>query len=215
MLLHQDVYHRKLPHLQPLHGTFFVTFRLHGTLPAEIRRALQEEFEEEKRRQELSDKAFAESIDVISRRYFGKYDDWLDKQKSGPTYLNRKEVAQLVADSLVFHDADRIDLIAYCIMPNHVHVVFTLIGGQKENGKANSLSSFMQSVKSFSAKRANKALGLAGNFWEKESYDRCVRDDDELIRIVRYTLTNPVKAGLCEQWRDWLWSYIKPEYDMF
>lgn len=58
-------------------------------------------------------------------------------------------------------------------------------------------------------------MNLSNNFWEEETYNRLVRDGDELRRVVRYILNNPVKAGLCEDWKEWKWTYIKSEYDEF
>lgn len=100
-------------------------------------------------------------------------------------------------------------------MSNHVHVVFTLLNNPTETGKINSLKNLMQSIKSYSGRKANEILSLTGKFWEEESYDRLVRNEAELVRIVQYILNNPVKAGLCQNWREWRWCYVKPEYDMF
>ncbi|WP_425290788.1 hypothetical protein [Spirosoma linguale] len=73
----------------------------------------------------------------------------------------------------------------------------------------------MHSLTSYTAKKCNELLDRSGGFWEHESYDRLVRDWNELHRIVQYTLQNPVKAGLCARWQDWKWTYTKPEYNDF
>jgi REP element-mobilizing transposase RayT len=100
-------------------------------------------------------------------------------------------------------------------MSNHVHVVFGLLGNWTIGGRINSLKNLLQSIKSYSGRKANEKLTLTGKFWEEESYDRLVRNDAELIRIIQYVLNNPVKAGLCQSWREWPYIYVKPEYDMF
>ena len=97
-------------------------------------------------------------------------------------------------------------------MSNHVHVVLRLLN-DTEIENPWSLDKFMQSIKSFSAKKCNTLLGQEGRFWQEESYDRLVRDDVELRRILIYILNNPVKAGLCQQMKDWKWSYIKEIYN--
>jgi putative transposase len=209
MLPHRDYYERRLPHLQPLLGTFFVTYRLVNTIPADVFVRFQEERQQSLR---LTNPIMA---DEINRRYFGRYDTWLDRQTAGENHLAKPEIAQLVADSLHFFDGNRIELIAYCIMSNHVHAVFTLLSEKTNEGAPNSLSSLKKSLKGFTAKEANRLLYSQGQFWASEWYDRCVRDDNELVRIVRYVLNNPVKAGLCADWHDWPWSYVKAEYDMF
>ncbi|SOD88473.1 transposase [Spirosoma fluviale] len=210
-----EVYRRKLPHIQPLFGTFFVTYWLHNSLPVLIKQQLREEYSIEKQRLQKSDAYSITVNDELNRRYFGQFDALLDLCTYCPDYLSNTAVAQIIADSLHFWDGNRIDLIAYCIMPNHVHAVFTLISESTDAGKGNTLKKLMHSIKSFSAHEANKALKLNGEFWEEETYDRLVRDNDELRRIVKYILSNPVKANLCSDWKSWKWTYLKPEYDEF
>jgi putative DNA methylase len=67
------------------------------------------------------------------------------------------------------------------------------------------LSTIMHSLKSYTAHEANKLLARTGSFWQHESYDHWVRDEDELERIVAYINANPVKAGLIDRARDFLW----------
>ena len=213
--MNRDYYHRKLPHIQPLNGTFFVTYRLYGSLPVIVRKQLLEDFESDKHRLFLESKANPEALDELHRRYFARFDTVLDKTTYGPLHLQTDAIAELTAKALHHWDTQHIDLIAFCIMPNHVHAVFTLQNVLTESGQPNSLDRLMQSLKSFSGRKANELLNLTGKFWGEESYDRLVRDDGELIRIVRYVLNNPVKAGLCSDWKEWKWCYVKPEYDMF
>jgi hypothetical protein len=79
-------------------------------------------------------------------------------------------------------------------MPNHVHIVFRAF-------PEHSLAEVMHSWKSFTAKECNKLLGRTGEFWQRESFDRIVRDELEFEKRVRYTLDNPVAAGLA----NWKW----------
>ena len=69
------------------------------------------------------------------------------------------------------------------------------------------VTKILQDLKSKTALKANKILNRSGAFWQHESYDHVVRDEKELRRIVEYVLNNPVKAGFCEKWEDWQWSY--------
>lgn len=48
--------------------------------------------------------------------------------------------------------------------------------------------------------------------WQDENYDRIVRNGEELGRIIRYTLNNPVKIGLVKKWEDWEFNYLNPDY---
>ncbi len=64
----------------------------------------------------------------------------------------------------------------------------------------------MHSLKRYTARECNGLLGRSGAFWQPESYDRLVRNEAELERIVHYVEHNPVTAGLCERPEDWLFS---------
>jgi putative DNA methylase len=68
------------------------------------------------------------------------------------------------------------------------------------------LSVIMHSLKSYTAHRANELLGRSGQFWQHESYDHWVRDEDELERIVCYIVGNPVVAGLVKHPHEWYYS---------
>jgi putative transposase len=101
-------------------------------------------------------------------------------------------------------------------MPNHVHTVFTplrtRIGVSKDHDEADrchSLARIMKSIKGVSALEANRLLGRRGQFWAHESFDHAVRDEGELGRVIRYTINNPVKAGLVKNWRDWGFNYLR------
>ncbi|MCF7885747.1 MAG: transposase [Candidatus Marinimicrobia bacterium] len=95
------------------------------------------------------------------------------------------------------------DLLCYCIMPNHVHVIFTLSEGE------NSLAKTMFSIKRYTAGEANKTLNREGQFWQHESYDHIIKNEKVLSNIINYVINNPVDAGLVEKWQDWEYSYLK------
>ena len=88
------------------------------------------------------------------------------------------------------------DILAYCLMPNHVHVILV-------PSTTVSLSSIMHSIKSFSAKEANRILGRQGRFWNNDYFDRFIRDEAHFNRTVEYIEMNPVKARLCSKPEDW------------
>jgi REP element-mobilizing transposase RayT len=81
-------------------------------------------------------------------------------------------------------------------MPNHVHVVCRLLPGPE-------LAKVLQSWKSCTARRANAILGRKGTFWQREYYDRLIRDEEEFERAVRHVVSNPERAGL----KDWKWVW--------
>ncbi len=190
----------------------FVTSRLAGSLPANVLERLRQEKEENER--ELAtitdEKEHIKKADLAFRRFFGKWDDALDKFSTDVKFLSNPSVADQVAESLHYRDGKVYDLIAFTIMPNHKHLIFTPL--EESEGGYFPLSKIMHSLNRHTAREANLLLGRQGNFWQHENFDRYVRDTAELERIVKYVLYNPVKAGLVNDWQEWKWSYCK--YDM-
>ena len=226
---YKSSYRRNLPHIQPLGATFFVTFHLAGSLPKHVLqryRAEKLQLETEKSHLSLSQK---DKYLEWKQQWFRKFEKTLDSAESGPVWLKDARIAQEVADSLHYRDRKVYRLDAYCIMANHVHVVFTplamqssrtAIANSAENTTQtnslcyNTLSTIMQSLKGYTARKANRLLGRNGTFWQHESYDHVVRDANEWQRIVTYVLNNPVKAGLVDRWEKWRWSYCRCSIDL-
>ena len=208
-LRYKQFYRRHLPHIQPLGATLFVTFRLAGSVPRSVVEHLSQEAE---RRQRALD-YFNDPEERRRRSYtelnrlFGKWDAVLDAARTGPSWLRSPEVSRLVSKALHSGDGRGYDLVAFCIMPNHVHLVFTPLC--KEDGTYHSLSSIMRSLKGRTARQANLVLGRRGAFWQHENNDHVVRDKAELSRIITYVLENPVKAELVGPHDQWEWSYSR------
>jgi REP element-mobilizing transposase RayT len=158
---------------------------------------------------QISDlKERAERTYLEQRRMFGKWDAVLNKATSGPLWLRKAEVAEVMVEALHYRDGRVYNLDAFCIMPNHIHTVFKPLC-KEDNKTYCAMSVIMQSLKGRSAMKANQILGREGNFWQHENYDHVIRDNAEWRRIVTYVLNNPVKANLVEHWEDWPWSYSK------
>jgi REP element-mobilizing transposase RayT len=117
----------------------------------------------------------------------------------GECWVHQPEIASLVEGALFYFDLERYRLLAWCLMPNHVHVVIEMRDGP-------SLSEIVGSWKSFTAKRANAQLGRSGPFWDADYFDRYMRNEDHLARTVDYVEQNPVKAGLVDVASKWPWS---------
>jgi REP element-mobilizing transposase RayT len=136
----------------------------------------------------------------------------LHNTTSGPFWLGEAEIAGVAVQEMHQHDKRLYDLDAFCVMSNHMHLVFTPL--PKEDGTYHALPAIMQAIKGRSAYQANLLLNRRGAFWQHENYDHVVRDEAEWRRIIIYTLNNPVKAGLVQHWHDWLWSYCKFSVEM-
>ncbi|MBV6449725.1 MAG: hypothetical protein MHPDNHAH_00438 [Anaerolineales bacterium] len=199
-LAFRDYYKRRLPHIQIAGATYFITFRLANSLPKE---ALDKLAQEKRKIIELPDT----QKESTHRAWFALYDDYLDKVLYGDLYLKNEQIANVVAEAIQFRDGKVYDLISYCIMLNHVHLVCTPL--EKMAGMYYGLTEILHSLKRHTAREANKILQRNGAFWQDESYDHFIRDDAELERIVKYVLYNPVKANLVKEQTNWKLSYCK------
>ncbi len=201
-------YKRRLPHYQPLGAILFVTFRLVNTIPKEEIAALMQEREINRKPilHEHDDKKRSILIYDESKRYFGHFDSYLDQAKDNVSWLTIPSVAKIVYDAILFYDQKEYDVVAFCLMPNHVHLLADM------RRKNIPLHSILQRVKSYSAVKANPILKRNGSFWHRENYDHIVRDAEELNRIIKYILNNPVKARLCQCWENWRWTYLNKDY---
>ncbi|HEY5792257.1 MAG TPA: class I tRNA ligase family protein [Chthoniobacterales bacterium] len=183
-----------LPHWTQEKATYSATFRLADSLPESALAELSED-----RRYLIAKAGRGEPLSSAEaaewRKLFTEKIESLLDAGHGDCPLGKPEIATLVENALKHFDGERYDLLAWCVMPNHVHVVFTPIGDH-------SLSGILHSWKSFTANKANEALGRTGEFWQRESYDHLIRNSEEFSRQVQYALANPEKAGL----RDWKWA---------
>jgi len=93
-------------------------------------------------------------------------------------------------------EGEAYSLVAWVIMPNHVHVVVQM-------GDGSSLAEAVRLWKGRSARAINRDLGRRGALWQREYHDRFIRDQDHLAAAVAYVHSNPVTAGLCATPEDW------------
>ncbi len=189
-----------LPHLKREGGTYFVTFRLAGTLPAELLQRLKREREMIVAAAHATKRPLTRhEQEELFRWYSVRVDAYLDAGH-GECFLRQPALADLVATALKFFAGERYELRAWTVMPNHVHVVVWPKPPQ-------TLSEILHSWKSFTASKANKISGRVGqDFWQEESYDHLIRDDTDLARCCEYTVQNPVSVRLCARPEDWKWS---------
>lgn len=87
---------------------------------------------------------------------------------------------------------------AYCLMPNHVHIV--VMPSCKD-----SLERALQSVHSQYTQRVNRMRGIVGHLWQGR-YHSCALDSDHFLNAVRYVERNPVAADLVRRAEDYRWS---------
>ena len=206
--------HRNLPHWRQDGCSYFVTFRLADSIP----RGLIEQWEDERttwckawnldsnlppdeyRARYLS---IPETIRLtFEREQTRKPLMELDKCHGSCIFRNQQN-AETLRDALLYFDGSRLQCGDFVIMPNHVHWIVMPLPGFE-------LGALLKSVKGY----VSRALGkmddqLKGSLWQSETYDRCIRDREELVKTRDYVRRNPevakVKDGNFIHYRaDWL-----------
>jgi REP element-mobilizing transposase RayT len=187
-----------LPHWESDNATYFITFRLADSLPKTIldRIASERESIVQLARQQARELTASE-CQHLKRLTTVRIEQYLDSG-AGKCSLRVRQVGAIVAETLLLFDEKRYRLSAWCIMPNHVHVVAKVFPTAH-------LADVLHSWKSYTAREANRILATHGTFWQREYYDHLLRDEAQFQRAVKYVLENPVKANL----RDWEWVWVR------
>ncbi|HKO02881.1 MAG TPA: transposase [Thermoanaerobaculia bacterium] len=170
---------RRLPHYDVHEGLYLVTWRLHDAVPLRRLAPLLQQRDGSK---------------AAERRYRAAVELLLD-ESHGTCVLLDAALASIVHDALAFFDGDRYSLIAWAIMPNHVHVVIRLIAEHH-------LDRVLHSLKSFTSQAINARLARRGSLWQSEYFDVTIRSPRHLETATTYVISNPEKAGL----RDYEWA---------
>lgn len=170
-----------IPHFDHPDLIQFITFRLADSLPSHVVASLAEDLGEE-----------------TSAAKRARVEEYLNSGY-GVCYLRDPRIGRLVENALLHFDKTRYHMIAWVVMPNHVHTLVETIEGYP-------LPGVLHSWKSYTANEANKLLGRGGRFWFPEYFDRYIRDERHFNNVVRYIHENPVKAGLVSKAEDWPFS---------
>ena len=189
---------RNLPHFYQPDTTYFITFRIKGSIPLEKLLSLNNSTNKKR----IMNKSAKHKI---NEKYFYEYDRLIHKYNL-KYHLNNSALADLVKNELDKYNGKDYKIICYSIMPNHVHIIFHLHENARTVGK------IMQSKKRVSSFNINKYLGRKGNFWQAESYDHIVRNQAELEILIEYTLLNPVKAGIVDEWEEFKYNYLSDSW---
>jgi REP element-mobilizing transposase RayT len=170
-----------LPHRDSAGLTQFITYHLADAFPAELLGewgALLKLEDERERRKEL--------------------EGYLDRGR-GECWLRRADIAEVCENAFRYFHGERYELKAWCLMPNHVHVLALVTSVPMAN--------FVNSWKGYTGRRCNEILRRKGSsFWADDYWDTYMRDSEQECRSVRYIENNPVKAGFVAFAKDWAWS---------
>jgi REP element-mobilizing transposase RayT len=163
-----------LPHLDAPEVMQAITFRLADSLPRDVVILRKDEGNAARRRR------IAMALDA----------------GHGACLLRVPACADIV-EAALFHGAGvRYALHAFVIMPNHVHALVAPAADHR-------LPDIIQAWKSWTAKAINRQYGRSGTVWQREYFDRFIRDDRHLAATVAYIEENPVKAGLAMRAAEW------------
>ena len=198
---------------QPVH----ITYRLAGSIPKSTLHQLEATRDDKlgfldrhlKATNDPHDiKSLKKQRFVVNAKFELEIDKILHAQEHGQFYLSIPAVRDAVGKSWKdLHEMERIFLIAYCIMGNHVHVLV-----KSPNEELMDSAQLLKSHKGYTARKANELLGRQGSaFWEGNYFDRTVRPD-RFNAALWYVVNNPVVPGLVANWRDWPGTYVHPDY---
>lgn len=183
-LMQQKGWHSRgyLPHFDG-RAIQFVTFHLGDSLPLAVIRRYKLHIDAGK-----VDRYYSRELQI-------KIEQYLDRG-IGKCHLAKPEVALMVEGALLYYDNKRYQLLAWVIMPNHVHILISV----DENV---SLTAIIKDLKGYTSRKANKMLGLKGRFSHPDYFDRYIRDANHYSKAIRYIERNPVKAGLAVTPEEW------------
>lgn len=183
-----------LPHFESAEAIQHVTFHLADSLPQASLRALDEEL-----------KLLPAEKRHVERRK--RIEAWIDAGH-GSCILGKPEIAGMVQTTLLFLDSQRYRLLAWVVMPNHVHALF-----QPANGWT--VAEIVASWKRYTAHKIYEYCRETGarqrsSIWHREYWDRYIRDERHFQQTVAYIHLNPVRAGLVAKSERWRWSSAFP-----
>ena len=171
-----------LPHYESRSVIQMVTFRLADSLPRHVAERLAEE---------------SDTLEG-NAAYRKRIEAWLDAGH-GECLLRNPRAAKIVEDSFLLYHGKRYLLHGWVIMPNHVHLLVRMLSTY-------ALSSMIQGWKSFTTRQINQLLCREGTVWQREYWDRYIRNQHHYDNSLAYIHENPVKAGLVTCPEDWPWS---------
>ncbi len=201
-----DAYSSRLyPHWELQSVIYHACFRLADSVPMDMQRQW---LEERKQFHDICEKEHRTLTDIEIKRFKYLYSERIEHfldSGYGSCILQRPEIAEIMHGSLEYYNKIKYLLHAWCIMPNHVHVLVEVADGF-------TLSTILHSWRSYTAHKANKILCRTGEFWQSEYFDRFIRNTEHLCKTIEYIFGNPDKAGLVEwKWRGVLWDALSWE----
>lgn len=193
-----------LPHWSCKNAIYHISFRLFDSVPqSTINKWQMERKNLIEHYKDLNNEISQKEKHEIQFLFSEKIEEFLDTGY-GNCFLALPRIAELVVGSLQYFDGQRYHLHAWCIMPNHVHVIVEPISINSFQN-SNSLSLILHSWKSYTAHQANKILNRTGPFWQNDYYNHIIRSEKSYYHQLKYIYDNPDEAGI----KNWPWRWKK------
>lgn len=186
-----------LPHWHQDGKIQFVTFRLADSLPLCQLETLK--FEADRFRRNHPE-PWSPSVSKEFWSKIGPMEERFLDSGHGSCVLRHPAVRDVLAQAIRYNDGVEYNVVAYVIMPNHVHLLLHLPGNLE-------LSKILHSIKRYSARKINIMLNRHGRLWMNESFDRIVRSYSHLNRCIEYIKKNPANFPASDYT-----LYISPRY---
>ena len=116
-----------------------------------------------------------------------------------PIFRDREAAGELLRVITEVRTEEHVDLHAYVIMPDHLHLVLSV-------QRKTSLGRVLQLIKGRFAWRYNRSRSRSGKVWQERYHEKALRDEAALLRALEYVEDNPVTGGLAERPEDYEWS---------
>jgi REP element-mobilizing transposase RayT len=205
-------HHRRfLPHYQETQQIYSLTWRLEGELPQHILLSIKEM---QAAMAELRIKAPRSAcFDLIDnyRKCIERFDEQLGRHPAAGINLCSPDLAPIITQAFHFYESNLYELHAYCVMPNHVHLLLKPCTDDLD--KRVLLSNIVRRIKSYTAKQILKQGYGGRKVWRADYFDRFIRSEKDYANTVEYILYNPVKARLVDEYSDWDYIYFWKEFN--
>ncbi len=174
--------------------TAFLTFRLHGTVPAAAGRELKAALRQAQEAGTDHQRA--------QKQFFARFDAVLDRAPIGPAYFDNEKVAEVLAGEIMMLEETGFVVHGFAILPNHAHLVLHL--------PARSSLSFAKAIDLLHLRTGTNCRRLVrpklppeAEFWQVGWFHYDVPDEAELTRVLAYVRGNARQAGLAQRFQDW------------
>lgn len=162
---------RDLPHWQQDGKISFITFRLADSLPRQVLTEMEKEIKN------------GDPTIKLERRKIQTLFKYMDAGY-GSCILSELSVRKIMEKVIMYGNDLNFELYAAVIMPNHVHILLRPYFGVD-------VQSVVTDMKRISSHLINRALGINGPLWQRESFDRLIRNNESFLRTIQYISDNP------------------------